>query len=347
MRSNILALVFATSCLNSGLAALPVTALTYRLDGQQLAAGLRGEVVLFDAAGNVTSRDSVHGPVTALAWSKDGAILAVASGTPAKAGEIRIFRPPSTTPVQTIAAHEDLIHDLAFSPDGTSLASCSYDRQVKLWDPATGKLQRELKDHSDSVYGVAWKPDGKLLASVAADRTVKIWDPATGTRLYSLGDSIDWVYAVAWAPDGKRIAAAGVDKSIRLWDIDKNEGKLVLSAFAHEKPVLKLAFTADGATLFSLGEDRVVKAWDAAKRTEKKVYPTQPETVLSFAVRPDGKQFALGRYDGVLLLVDAESGKATTVDLTANIEPAGTDSPRTTPEVKFDSTIAGNLSRAG
>jgi WD40 repeat protein len=332
---------------NAAPPAPPVTALAYRPDGQVLAVGLRGELAIVDAAGDVAGRSSLPGSVTALAWSKDGTMLVVASGTPAKAGEISVYRLPLRSPVATIAAHGDLIHALAFSPDGTSLASCSYDRLVKLWDPASGKLQRELKDHSDSVYGVAWKPDGKLLASVAADRTVKIWDPATGTRLYSLGDPTDWVYAVAWSPDGKRVAAAGVDKSIRLWDINEKEGKLVLSAFAHEKPVLKLAFTADGATLFSLGEDRVVKAWDAAKSTEKKVYPAQPESVLSFAVRPDGKQFALGRYDGALLLVDAESGKSTTVELAATPEPSGTDSPRTAPELKTESTIAGSLSRAG
>jgi hypothetical protein len=349
MRFSFIAFVMALASFAVAGAAppAPVTALAYRPDGELLAVGLRGELSMVDAGGNVAGRSSLPELVTALAWSKDRTMLAVAVGAPAKAGEIFIYRLPSPSPVATIAAHGDVIHDLAFSPDGTSLASCSYDRLVKLWDPASGKLQRALEDHSDSVYGVSWKPDGKLLASVAADRTVKIWDPATGTRLYSLGDPTDWVYAVAWSPDGKRVAAAGVDKSIRLWDINQTEGKLALSAFAHEKPVLKLAFTADGATLLSLGEDRVVKAWDAAKLTEKKVYPAQPESVLSFAVRPDGKQFALGRYDGALLLVDAESAKSTTVDLAAKPEPPGTDSPRTAPELKFDSTIAGSLSRAG
>src|SRR5262249_19683854 len=161
-------------------------------------------------------------------------------------------------------------------------------------------LIRTLKDHSDAVYGLAWRPDGQLLASVAADRTGKIWDPATGVRLYSLNDPTDWIYAVARSPDGKRVAAGGGHQSIRAWDIARGEGKLVLSTFAHEKAVLKLAFTGDGATLFSLGEDRVVKAWHAATLTEKKVDPAQPESTLSFALRPDGKQFGLGRYDGAL-----------------------------------------------
>src|SRR5262249_33744324 len=156
--------------------------------------------------------------------------------------------------------------------------------------------------HSDSVYGIAFSPDGKLLASVAADRAVKVWDVATGTRLYTLGECTDWVYAIAWSPDGRRLAAAGVDKSIRAWQVSAASGKLVPSALAHEAPVLRRAYTADGKTLYSLGEDRTVKAWAAERMVERKVYDRQPETALSLAIRPDGKQMAVGRYDGVLVL---------------------------------------------
>ncbi len=339
----------------------PVTALAYRPGGTQIAFGVRGEVILKEIAGERTLARYAAGAgrVTAVAWSKDGAMLAIASGQPARSGEVRLYSVApdasgSTSPSRTIAAHAELIQALVFSPDGKWLATCSYDRLIKIWETSTGNLLRTLKDHSDAVYGLAFRPDGKLLASVAADRSVKIWDPANGARLYSLGDSTDWVYAVAWSPDGKRLAAAGVDKSIRIWDISPAEGKLVLSAFAHEKPILKLAFSTDGTTLFSLGEDRVVKAWDATKLAEKKVYPAQAESVLSFDVRPDGKQFALGRYDGAAVLIDAKTGKMAGQPLPespygfdSRNEPPGTESPRTAPEIKLQSTIMGNLTRAG
>lgn len=291
----------------------PVTALAYRPDGKQLAVGLRGEVRLLDGTSGtlVTKIPGQSSQVTALAWSRDGAWLAAASGLAAKTGEIRIYKSGSTSPEKTIAAHADRIHDLAFSPGGKTLASCSYDRLIKLWDVATGNELRTLKDHSDAVYGLAFRPDGKLLASVAADRAVKVWNVETGVRLYTLADATDWVYAVAWSPDGKHLAAAGVDKSIRIWKADDKEGKLVATAFAHEKPVLRLAYSGDGAALFSLGEDRRVKSWDATKLAEKKVYPVQAESVLAFALRGDGKQLAVGRYDGVLVLVDAATGKTT------------------------------------
>ena len=105
-----------------------------------------------------------------------------------------------------------------------------------------------LKDHSDAGR-LSFHPDGKLLASGSADRAVKVWEVATGKRLYTLSDATEWVYAVAWSPDKKHLAAAGVDKSVRVWAADADGGKLVNTAFAHEKPVWRLAYTSDGKTL--------------------------------------------------------------------------------------------------
>ena len=171
------------------------------------------------------------------------------------------------------------------------------------------------------MYGLSFHTDGKLLASAGADRAVKVWDIATGKRLYTLSDATDWVYAVAWSPDKKHLAAAGVDKSLRVWAADAEGGKLVGSAFAHEKPVWRLAYTADGKTLFTTGEDRFVKSWDAAKLTELKVYDAHPDAILDFALRPDGKQFAIARFDGAALLIDAATGKTVAQPLPPKAAP--------------------------
>jgi hypothetical protein len=124
-----------------------------------------------------------------------------------------------------------------------------------------------------------------------------------------LGDATDWLYTVAWSPDKKHVAAAGVDKSIRVWQADAEGGKLINTAFAHEKPVWRLAYSRDGQQLYSFGEDRVIKIWNAAKLSEIRTFPAQPDSVLDGAVRPDGLQLAVARFDGVGLIIDPTTGK--------------------------------------
>lgn len=302
-------------CASPALAASPVSAVAYRPDGKLLAAGTRGAVALIDPAKGdvVADLSGLPGRVTALAFSADR--LAVACGEPGKAGVVRIYDP--SNPKAALAefiAHKDAIYGLAFSPDGKTLATTGYDKLVRLWTVplSTNPTPRlTLTDHSDAVYSVAFHPSGKLLATCSADRAVKVWDADTGKRLYTLSDATDWVYAVAWSPDGSRLAAGGTDKSLRVWDVTAGGGKLAGSAFAHGRGVSRLAYSADGKTLASLGEDRVVKTWDAAKLTELRTYPAQPQDVFAFALRPDAKQYAVGRFDGVLQLIDAATAKPT------------------------------------
>jgi WD40 repeat protein len=355
---------------------VPVAALAYHPGAKPLAAGGQNEVILIDpTTGGVTGRlHGQDGKVTALAFSRTGDSLAVASAAPGASGVVRVyFFPPSGIPINkpevVINAHKDVILGLAFSPDGNTLATCGYDRLIKLWDANTGKERRTLKDHSDSVYSVAFSPDGKLLASAGADRAVKVWDVATGARLYTLGEATDWVYAVAWHPDGKHLAAAGVDRSIRVWEASAAGGKVVQSVFAHAGPVTRLAYNADGSTLYSLSEDRTAKAWTTANMQERTVYAKQADTPLALAVRGDGRQLALGRYDGAVVLLDEATGKVQSQPLPVRPKPPEpkkaapppapadpfpkvdetepNDSPTTAQKVTLPVSIHGSIAKAG
>ena len=77
--------------------------------------------------------------------------------------------------LMTLEGHSSIVLSVAWSPDGTKIASGSNDNTVRVWDAATGKLLRTLKGHSASVYAVVWSPDGTKIASGSYDKTVIIW----------------------------------------------------------------------------------------------------------------------------------------------------------------------------
>jgi hypothetical protein len=332
----------------------PVSALAYAADGKMLLIAAGAELR------TIGGRPATYaGEIGALAISPQSTIMALGLNAAGARGSVAIYQGKSAREMRQVppdVVHKDAILDLALSHDGKLLATASYDTQVKLIDTATGSERHTLKEHSDAVYGVAFSPDAKQLASCSADRAIKVWDTATGKLVYTLGESTDWLYAVAWSRDGRRLAAAGVDRSIRVYEPSPAGARLVQSVFAHEAPVAKLAFAPDSQTLYSVGQDRVVKAWDVGRMVERKVYPRQPDTVLSLAVAPDGKQIALGRYDGTVVLLDPVGG-AVQGEIKGNEaaekkqsfapEQNAGNSPATGQKVALPVRIAGSLDRAG
>jgi hypothetical protein len=291
-----------------------IFALAYSPDGKTIALGGYKEVVLADAmSGKTISRLTGHADaVRALAFSKDGKLLAAAGGLPARRGEVKIWDVTQQSVTKTLAGHADCIYSVAISPDARQVATSSYDKLIKLWSVESGKEVRTLKDHIDAIYSLAFTPDGKRIVSGAADRTVKIWDPATGERLYTLGEPADGINTIAISPDGKLVAAAGLDKTIRVWSLGEKSGNLVNSLIAHEDAILKLAWSPDGKTLVSSSSDKTIKVFRADDLTELKTIAGQPDWAYAIEFAPDGKTFAAGRYDGSLTIYDSETYKDVT-----------------------------------
>jgi hypothetical protein len=289
-----------------------ITALAFQSDDGWLALGSYQKVELLHqtrySSGTISElSDQIRG----LAFSLDGKLLAAASGKPGQFGEITIMRFTDFMfeKLHSIRGHRDNIFSIAFGPDGRTLATCSYDRMIKLWDAATGKELRNLKDHTDAVFSIAFSPDGKLLASASADRTVKVWNIATGERLYTLGDGLDAMNTVAFHPSGKMLAGAGADRVIRLWEVSEKEGRQLRSLIAHEEAINQIIFSPDGKTLISTGADKTIKLWNAATLDEIKMLEHQPDWVFTMAYTPDGKSLAVGRYDGSVVMYDLKSEK--------------------------------------
>ncbi len=82
--------------------------------------------------------------------------------------------------IRTLRGHTNIIHSVAYSRDGTRLASTSDDRTVRVWDPATGAELYTLRGHKAGVAMVVFSADGFRLASACMDATAKIWTLDTG-----------------------------------------------------------------------------------------------------------------------------------------------------------------------
>jgi WD40 repeat protein len=276
-----------------------IAALAFRPDGKILALGEFKEVRLVEPESRkiIATLPGEAEDVRAVAFSPDGKLLAAAGGLPASGGEVKIWDVEKRAELRTIHGHADCIYAVEFSPDGKSIATSSYDKLIKLWDVESGKEIRTLKDHIDAVYALAFTPDGKRLVSASADRGVKIWDVATGERLYTLSDPTDGLNTLALDPAGKRVAAAGLDRSIRVWSLGDKTGKLLYSLIAHEDAILQLAWSPDGKYLISTSADKQLKIYHADDLSVVKTMP-QPDWVMSLEFAPDGKSFAVGRFDG-------------------------------------------------
>jgi len=162
------------------------------------------------------------------------------------------------------------VSDLAWSPDGTRIASASYDGTVQVWEAKTGKLLVTYKGHNAPVWEVAWSPDGKRIVSgtgsagingpVTSNNSVKVWDAATGQTLLTYAEgSTGQTYALAWSPDGKRIASGGDDHYVHVWDAATGQTLLLYSG--HSDIIFKVAWSPDGSLIASASADGTVQVW--------------------------------------------------------------------------------------
>ena len=184
-----------------------------------------------------------QGMLYAEALSPDARTLATA-GNSGKIGESRIVLIDLATNriARVLTGHASSVTAMAFSPDGTRLASASLDRTARIWNPADGQCERVLEGHEDQIYGLAFSPDGRRLATASLDKTGRIWSIANGQCETVLRGHQREVQCVAWRPDGQVVATGGWDGAIRQWTPD---GLPYRGFTSMGQEITSLKFTAD------------------------------------------------------------------------------------------------------
>jgi WD40 repeat protein len=196
--------------------------------------------------------------------------------------------------------HETYVIRVAFSPDGSRLASGDLAGNVKVWDARTGKKLHFFHAHDRQIWALAFSPDGRRLATGSQeDCGVKVWEVSTGRLLHPFSGHTDRIEGLVFSPDGQRLGSASVDRTVRLWDL--TSGKEVLT-YRHEQPLAPngLAFSADGQRLTSVSVDSVVKVWEAATGATVSTFPGDMRWVSCAAFSRDGRWLALGGENGTV-----------------------------------------------
>jgi len=315
----------------------PVNALVVSPDASWYAVARTGRVDLLSLppdpkAKPLATLSGLPGQVSDLVLSTDGRRLVAAAGEPGLFGEARIYDiaadvrkagPKQAAKLaRTIRGHADSLNAVALSADAALLATGSYDRTIVIWETASGKRRVEMTGHNGPVTDVAFDPRNRFLASASGDRTVKLWNLKTGERLDTFNQPTKGQNTVAVSPDGRFVVAGGIDNRIRAWEItrDGREGTNPVrhSRFAHQAPLLDLAFSTDGRHLVSASEDLSIKTWTTAGLSQDRHFPGQSDWPATVALTRDGKSLLVGRLDGttsVLSLADRGAATAKAVPL--------------------------------
>ena len=201
--------------------------------------------------------------------------------------------------LRVLTGHTAMTPQVLFSPDGRHLVSSSLDHTIRIWDPASGKLERVLsadQNENENVVPLAFTPDGRLLASACGframeqgckDPSIKLWTFATGQLAGKLTGHKTRVRALAFSPDGRLLASGGEDRTVRLWNLaTAAEVRFIpmeLGAYA-------LSFSPDSKWL-AAQENQVIHVLDVASGRE--MHPLrQPNGGFGVAFAPDGRWLA-------------------------------------------------------
>jgi WD40 repeat protein/DNA-binding SARP family transcriptional activator len=209
--------------------------------------------------------------------------------------------------LRTIPAHLQS-PGVAYSPDGTRLASIGIEGVAKIWDVASGNLLLELPSDSGEIgWGIAYSPDGNRIATIWSSQ-LDVWDAKSGQRDFSFTGVLSGgtVNRASFSPDSQRVAVARLDGLPRVWDLDS--GTQVFALSGHEQLCDAIAFSPDGSQLATGDQGGTLKIWDAISGQEL-LSLGSGGLIHNLAYSPDGSLLAAANEDGTLTIWDPTTGR--------------------------------------
>jgi len=187
---------------------------------------------------------------------------------------------------------------LAFSPDGTRLASGSEDGGVRLWDPVGTQAPIVLQGHEGWINALAFSPDGSMLASGDTDTAVHVWNTESGALLATFPGHLSNVVALRFSPDSQTLASGSVDGTVRFWSIETQEA-LPMRIIGHTESVKTVSFLDNGSMLASVAFNGIITVWDLKTLETTDIdIPGRKDILAGAAFSPDGTRLASVSAEG-------------------------------------------------